>query len=189
MAQLSISEVSICNAALLKLGAELISSLSQDTKTARLCLNAYGRLRNKVLEDHPWRFATKTQELSAIVGTPEMDWTYQFQLPADFLRMQRAEDWKQEFAILDGYLHANDNPIIIRYTCEETNTQKFSSGFAECLSWRIAAELAYALTNSSTIAELMYKGFEMDLKAARYSDAHKMSPQGPVVDNWIDVRN
>lgn len=186
---LTISEVSICNAALVKLGGELISSLSADTKTSRLCNNAYERLRNKVLEDHPWRFATKTAELASIVGTPRMDWTYQFQLPADFLRMQRAEDWKQEFEILDGYLHANEDPIIIKYTQECTNTGLFSYAFAECLSWRIAAELAYALTNSSTIAELMYKGYEMDLKSARYSDAHKMSPQGPVVDNWIDVRN
>lgn len=189
---LAISEVSICNAALVKLGQDLISSLTQDTKNARLCNNAYYRLRNKVLEDGKWKFATKTVELPSIDGdvfTPPLDWQYAFQLPVDFLKMVRGDDWKLEYEIVDGYLCANFDPVTIKYVWENTNTQQYSYAFAECLSWRIAAELAYACTNSTTVAETMMKGYDMDLKTARYNDAHKQSPQGPVVDSWIDVRN
>lgn len=188
---LAISEVSICNAALVKLGQDLINSLTQDTKNARLCNNAYYRLRNKVFEDHPWRFATKTETLAVVdssIFAPIMDWAYVYQIPTDFIRMVRGEDWKQEYEILDGYIHANEAPLKIKYVYENTNTQQYSYAFAECLSWRIAAEISYAVTQSNSVAQTMMAGYEMDLKAARYADSHKKSPQGPVVDSFIDVR-
>jgi hypothetical protein len=175
-----------------KLGAELITSLSQDTKNARLCNARYSFVRNKVLEDHPWRFATKTVELASIdedTYTPSMDWQYGFQLPSDFLRVIRGESWKQEFEIHDGYLNANDDPFILKYTFECTNTGLYSISFAECVSWLLASDLAYAITRSTTVAETMYKGYQMSLREARYNDAHKMSPQGPVADSFVDVRN
>lgn len=189
MASLVITPVMICNMALIKLGADTITSLSQDTKNARLCNAVFELMRNKVLEDHPWGFATKTTQLASIVATPLMDWTYQYQLPADFLKMVRGEDWKQSFEIVDGYLHANDTPIIIKYIWENTNSGTWSYSFATCLSWRIAAELSYAITKSKTLMDTMIAGYAADLAAARYNDAHKKTPEGPVVDSYIDVRN
>lgn len=189
MASLVITPVLICNMALVKLGADPISSLSQDTKNARLCNSVFEILRNKVLEDHTWSFATKTATLASIVGTPLMDWTYQFQLPSDLLKIIRPESWKQDFATLDGYLHANDDPIIIKYIYENTNSGTWSYSFATALSWRIAAEIAYNITKSNTVATTMMAGYDMDIKAARYNDAHNKSPEGPVTDSYIDVRN
>jgi hypothetical protein len=175
--------------ALIKLGADPITSLAQDTKNARLCNAVFESLRNEVLEGHEWSFATKTVELASIVGTPIMNWTYQFQLPADFLKMIRAEDWKQEFETLDGYLHSNDDPMKIKYIWENTNSGTWHQSFCNSLSWRIAAELAYAITKSNTVANTMMVGYDMVLKVARYNDAHKKSPEGPIVDSFIDVRN
>lgn len=186
---LTITPTSICNSALIKLGQEPVEDITSDTKNARLCNARYSFVRNKVLEDGNWKFATKTAELASIdTITPIMDWKNAFQLPSDFLKMLRAEDWKQEFEILDGYLHANEDPIKIKYIYECTNTGLYSYSFAECLSWRLAADISYAITQSNTVAQLMMQGYEMDLKAARFTDSHKQSPQGPIVDNWIDVR-
>lgn len=188
MASLAISPVLICNLALIKLGAEPISSITEDGKNASLCNAVFEILRNEVLEGHAWSFATKTVTLASIVGTPLMDWTYQFQLPSDFLKMVRAEDWKQEFDTLDGYLHSNDDPMIIKYVFECTNVGLWSYSFAQCLSWRIAAELSYAITKSNAVAQTMMAGYAMSLKEARYNDSHKKTPEGPIVDSYIDVR-
>lgn len=184
-----ITETSICNGGLIKLGADPISSLSEDVKNARLCNARYEFLRNEVLESHPWVFATKIAELASVVWTSNNEWQYKFALPTDYLQMQRGEDWKQDFEVFDGYLYANESPIKIKYTAEITAASRFSTVFAECLSWRIAAELAYAITNSNTVAEQMMKAYMLALKEARYADAHKRSPEGPVVDSFIDVRN
>ncbi len=184
-----INEVSISNSALIKLGADPISSLTEDTKNARLCNLRFAYLRNKVLEDHPWGFATKTISLASVSGVTPADWQFAFQQPSDFLKMIRGADWDQRFDTIGGYLVADEDPFIIKYTWKNTNCGLYSYAFAECLSWRIAADLAYAITNSKEVAALMIQGYEMDLKAARYADSHKKSPEGPYADTWIDARN
>jgi hypothetical protein len=187
---LAISAVSISNMALVKLGQEPISALSQDTKNARLCNAVFATCRNEVLEGHPWAFATKTVELASVVVEDTMsEYSYVYQLPADFLKMIRGEDWKQEFEIRDAYLMANEEPLFIKYIWENTNTGTWSASFAQCLSWRIAAEISYAVTKSNTVATSMMAGYAMSLKEARYNDAHKRSPEKPVIDSFVDVRN
>lgn len=187
---LAISEVSIANMALVKLGQEPISSLSQDTKNARLCNAVFGMCRNETLEAHPWYFATKTQELASVdVEDPMGEWQYLYQLPADFIRPVFVDDWKQNFEIRDGYLMCDDEPINLKWIWENTNPGTWSYSFAMALSWRIAAEISYAVTQSNTVAATMMAGFEMSLKTARYNDAHKRSPEGPIADSFVDVRN
>lgn len=187
---LAISDVSICNSGLIKLGKEPISSLTQENKTARLCNAVFASLRNEVLESHPWHFATKTIELASVVGEdPLGEYQHIFQLPSDFLRPIYVDDYKQEYEIRDGYLMANDQPVLLKYIFENTNTGTWSHSFAQCLSWRVAAEIGYALTQSMSVAETMYKGYDMSLKAARYNDSHKRSSTTPILDSFIDVRN
>lgn len=187
---LAISEVSVCSGALVKLGQEPITSLTQDTKNARLCNAVFAICRNEVLEGHPWYFATKTVEMASVVATDTMgEYTYLYQKPADLLKIVRGEDWKQEFEIRDAYIMANEEPLKIKYIFECTNTGLWSYAFAQCLSWRIAAEIAYAVTKSNTVAETMMKGYATFLKEARYNDAHKRSPEKPTIDSFIDVRN
>lgn len=187
---LTISELSVSNGALVKLGQEPISSLTQDTKNARLCNAVFSICRNEVLEGHPWSFATKTAELASVVVEDTMsEYTYVYEKPADMLKMIRGEDWKQEFEIRDAYLMANDEPLYIKYLFECTNTGLWTYSFAQCLSWRIAAEIAYAVTKSNTVATTMMAGYAMSLKEARYNDAHKRSPEAAVIDSFVDVRS
>jgi hypothetical protein len=187
---LSISETSVCNVALVELGQDPVSSLSQDTKNARLCNAVFGICRNEVLEGHAWSFATKTVELASIDGSDDVmgEWTYLYQKPADLLKILRGEDWKQEFEIRDAYLMANDEPLKIKYIFECTNTGLWSASFAQCLSKRIKASIAYAVTRSTTVAEKASADYVMSLKEARYNDAHKRSPENPVLDSFIDQR-
>lgn len=187
---LAISEVSVSNLALVKLGQETISSLSQDTKQARVVNAVFEMCRNEVLEAHDWYFARKTVELASIDEEDTLNiWQYVYELPADWIKMIKGEDDKQEFEIRDGYLMADDEPLKIVYTFENTNPQQWSYSFAQCLSWRVAAETAYAFTQSNTVAETMMKGYLMSLQSARYNAAHNRTPVGPVIDSFLDVRN
>lgn len=60
------SDVEICNSALQKLGAEDITSLSDNTRRAQLCNRQYNKIRKKLLRSHPWNFAIKRQFLSEV---------------------------------------------------------------------------------------------------------------------------
>lgn len=175
--------------ALVKLGQEPISSLTQDTKNARLCYAVFAPCRNEVQESHEWYFCTKTVELASIVTEDTLgEFSYLHQLPADFLKPIFVEDEKTEYEIRDDYLMSNYDPMIFKYLYENTNPQSWSYSFAQCLSWRIAAEIAYAVTKSNTVADQMMKGYEMSLKQARYNDAHKKGSATAILDDFIDVR-
>lgn len=185
-----VSNVSICNSALVKLGADLISALSDDTKTARLCNNRFNYLRNIVLEAHPWAFATKTVDLAEVSDpVTEAIWSYYYQKPSDMLTVVRGEDWDEVFETVDGYLGSESSPAKIQYIWKNTNAGTYSYLFAETLAWRIAADLAYALTQSREMAEYCMEKFEAELKKARYHDSHKKSPEGLYANTWVDARN
>ena len=53
------SVVDICNSALNLLGASTISSLTEDSKNARLCNQRYEPIRNRMFRSHAWNCLTK----------------------------------------------------------------------------------------------------------------------------------
>jgi len=53
------SSVGISNIALSKIGAQRITSFSENTENARLLNAIYGTIRDEVLRAHPWNFAIK----------------------------------------------------------------------------------------------------------------------------------
>lgn len=63
------TELEICNAALSRLGAPSISSLSDVDKKAQTCSLMYPRTRDNLLRSHPWNFALKRVELLPLDAT------------------------------------------------------------------------------------------------------------------------
>lgn len=62
------TSVDICNAALIKVGAETITALSDNNKRARACNERYADIRDVVLAAHPWNFAIGRTQLVDISG-------------------------------------------------------------------------------------------------------------------------
>lgn len=184
----SISEVSICNSGLIKIGAERITSLEQDTKAAKLCKERYPILRNEVLESHPWSFATKRVTLAQLAETPEFGWAYVYQLPTNYLRALQGDTELVEFAIEGNKLYTSESSFKLKYIFENTNPGTYTHQFAEAVAWRLAADLAYPIVNSNTLSKTMMDTFIEFLRNARFVNASSSTPQGPVVDQWIGSR-
>lgn len=77
------SEVEICNSALIKLGDDTITSLTDDSKRARLCNAQFARLRDEVLRAHPWNFAIRRASLAKLSQAPAFEFAAAFRLPED----------------------------------------------------------------------------------------------------------
>ena len=58
------SVVDICNSALNLLGASTISTITEDTKNARLCNQRYEPIRNRVFRSHNWNCLIKRVQLA-----------------------------------------------------------------------------------------------------------------------------
>ena len=81
------SVVDICNSALNLLGASTISALTDDSKNARLCNQRYEPIRNRIFRSHAWNCLTKRVQLAQDSAAPVIEYSYQYTLPSDCLRV------------------------------------------------------------------------------------------------------
>jgi len=81
------SPVEICNLALSWLGGDLIISLTDDSTEAKLCNAVYAPLRDAVLEEREWTFATRRIQPPALVAGPLYGYDKAFQIPIEVIRV------------------------------------------------------------------------------------------------------
>jgi len=180
------SPLDICNGALLKLGGRTITSLSQDIKEARLCNARYTFLRDEVLENGNWNFATKRAELAAVVDAPVWGYTYAYQLPADYLRLAELEYEEQDWEEEGDKILSNLSTMKIKYVRREDNVSLFTPMFIEALTLRLAWDISYSLLQSGTQTDFWRSAYESYIKQARSKDA-QMGKATKMVDEVNDV--
>ena len=93
------SVVQICNSALNQLGAASITSLTDNSKNARLCNERYATVRDAVFRSHPWNSLIKRQQLAQDTATPAYGFSYQFTLPSDCLRLLNLDAYNSDHKV------------------------------------------------------------------------------------------
>lgn len=180
------SKVEICNVALVNLGADTIVSLTEDTKQARECNVIYETVRKELLRGHPWNFAIARQELASEVAAPAFEYSYQFNLPSDCLRVLKVYDYISEFKIEGSKILSDDSTLKVVYIKSEEDPETFDSSFAYLLSLGIAAEIAYSITGSSSQAALMRQRYIQARREAKQWDGQEGSPETWEDGSWLN---
>lgn len=170
-----IDEVQICNMALGKLGErEIISSLDdEESETARTCKLHYEHIRNTLLESHVWNFAMSRAVLSRNAESPEFQFAYSFQLPANCLRVVELYQSGSDYAIESKNLLVDDDTASIIFISKETNPTKFSALFVDAFATRLAAEMADQLTNSQSRRVALLEEFKQKFTEAKRRDSQE----------------
>ena len=157
---MALSEVGICNLALGWLGANLITSFTDDSEEARLCNANYEAARDVTLEDRNWTFATSRRTLTPLSADPNIGNSNAFQLPPDCVRVAQAdsdedqtvgESWERN----EDTLLSDAAILYIRYIKRITDTAKFSAGFVQACAAQIGVNIAIAITGSKDMQVLM----------------------------------
>lgn len=186
---LTTTEVSICNSALIKVGAERITSLSDSNKRAQLCSEQYSKMRDEVLRSHPWNFAIKRATLVSTGNKPLFDYDYEYVIPTDVLRIISIHDktikWRVE---ADRKLVSDSTSVKIEYIAQITAAAEFDAYFSEALSLRLASELAYPLVQSVRLQENLAARYEKVIRNARSFDAQEGTPRELIDDSWVETR-
>ena len=63
------TDISICSNALLKIGAESITSFLDGTAEAEVAANLYPMIRDGLLASYPWSFAVGQKSLPRLAGS------------------------------------------------------------------------------------------------------------------------
>lgn len=186
------SEVTICNRALFRVGEPRITSLQDGTPTARLCAELYPQVRDEELRQHPWNFARRRATLSEVSPAPAFGWTHQFALPADCLRVLslngvEVSSVSEEFEI-EGYgnhrvLLCNSDSARIIYTARVENTALFDVLFRKALSLSLAVELTTLIKDSDSLADrLLSEYLRVVQPVAKIADSREARGRRSSVD-------
>jgi len=175
------SEVSICNQALSWLGAKRITSLDENSRAANLCKANYELLRDAVLEERMWGFATH-KAVSEVQDKDAWGMAFAHPIPAQFLGVFRvfkrimpdgsgvpAEDWRNE----EGNIVTRYSKIYLWGTKEVSDTKMFPSMFVQALAARIAADLCVPITENSNLQGDMWQLYGAKLTAAAARDGQQ----------------
>jgi hypothetical protein len=192
---MTVTAVSVANSALVKVGADRISALTENVQGARLINTIFEPVRDEVLRAHPWNFAIKRALLAPTSTTPTFEYDYEYDLPADVLRVltiaeniddDGTDDLKWD--VEGRNLLCDISAVYIKYIKRAEDWSEWDNVFAEAMAWRLAWGVAYALTQSSSVVKLMETGYKAAIAQARSFDGMEGSVKILIADTWIDSR-
>jgi len=195
------SVVDICNEAMDLLGAATITSLTENSKEARLCNRRFDTVRDAVLRSHPWNTAVTRAEIARDSTAPAFGFTYQYTMPTDPYCLRVLSFWNSnvdnEVAAYDSQVMykiegrkilSNEGTCKITYIGRVTDTEQFDSMLSNTIAHRLAAETAYAITGSTTVAQQMQALYEQRLREARSMDGMEGYPDKIIADDFVNIR-
>lgn len=145
------SVVEIYNEALGLLGAPKISDPS-GTGVAAIITSVYNTCRQSLLESHPWNFALKTSLLAQEVDSPVGgDYTYQYALPADYIRLVRFYEASNSWVERGGKILTDDDTLTCLYVADIDDPNLMSPLFRRTLAIDIAIAIGYTITQNERL--------------------------------------
>ena len=189
------STVDICNSALNLLGASTISALTEDTKNARLCNQRYEPIRNRVFRSHNWNCLIKRVELAQDSTGPVIEYTYGYTLPSDCLRVLKVHNGTTDsiesaldYKVEGRKIVTDEGTVYLIYVAIDTDPTNYDSYLYEAVSHQLAADLAYAITNNSTLANQYMSRADERLREARFIDATENALDTIEANEFTDAR-
>lgn len=178
---------SICNIALGDLSVEAIASITEDSTAARACNVRYQIHKDALLADHSWNFATVRALLTAESTVPAYEWSHQFALPSDCMRIVRIEG-DPKFTQEGSKILCNQGSIKIKYVSNSIAVANYPYVFIEALAARLAAALSYQLTQKTELRAAMENLYDKAIAKARHLNAINKTPEALVVDDFLIAR-
>jgi len=182
------SVVQIVNNALVKIGANAILTLTEDSEAARAANLIYEQVRDACIRDHVWNFAVNRVELAQNSVAPAFGFAYQYNVPSDCLRVLQMENVDMFYKIEGGKLLTDEGTAKILYLARVEDVNLFDAMFVEALSARLAAELSVTLSESNTLYSNMMEMYQRKISDARSMDAQESGYLEVVADTWLDSR-
>jgi len=186
------SKTSICNIAVSRLGQTQITSLTDNTdKKARLCNVFFDHLRDTLLQEQWWSFATKRETLSQLVATPDSEFDYYYQLPSDCITPRYLVDDTIEYRIEGDRLATDESTasnVELVYTKRETDTAKFTAHFSDLLAYRIALELVIPLKIDNATRDRVQQDYLLAMRRYSQIDKRRGNKAQQRTSRWVDIR-
>lgn len=193
------SQVEIANRALTKLGAARIISFDDDNKQSRAVKSMFELVRDAEFRDHLWSFTAKRVSLPALTSAPDWGFSFEYAVPADYIRLIQIndiypgpslEDYRNaavaEYVIEGRKILTNyAAPLRVRYVSRVEDTSQWDASFVEAFACRLAVEMAEDLTQSTSKKESAKDDYKTAIAKAIRADGIEQPPQDLPDDAWM----
>ncbi len=161
-----LTDLQICNRALLLLGTKKVQSITGDVTDyrAQLCQELYAVKREEWLTEHPWRFNMEQMQLTEDATAPASEWQRRFELPCDGITNDPYAVFNtgsinavpipatHRWEIFNDFLHTNETAIWVDYQID-INEKFWPVWFQKFCIYDLASELAWPITDQQNVAE------------------------------------
>lgn len=175
-----LTDVELCSAALVKIGAAVITSLEDETAEADVAKRLYEMTLQGLITLHPWHFTLTQSELSVLDEAPQAGFSRVFSLPQDILRtISAGADSRATgsiYHVAGPRLFADANRIFLNYQCRPS-TADFPPFFVQALVARLAADFCLPLTEGTSRSEVLYRLAAAELRVAKLADSQQATPR------------
>ncbi len=194
------SPVEVCNIALKRLGADAIVAFDEGSSRASLCDQLYQTTVDRALREHEWNFAQFRRTLAPRTTTPAFGYSTQYTLPTLplCLKVNETDPHDAEFdientidsaGVVQGrVIVTNETSLSIRYTGRVDDCTLWDASFTDYVALSLAAQMAYPLTESASLARVIGDEARNALQHARSVDSQEGSAKQADINVLVDVR-
>ena len=177
------SAVSICSNALLLLGDKPIASLTENTDRALLCGNLWPQVRDQILRAHPWACSRVTVTLASEATAYSFDWDYSYLLPGDCMRVLQVgtRGERPEYEIQGRRVLTDISSLPLVYQKQLDDPTQWDAAMVDAACAEMVSRLAYPITKSASLAELMDGKARVAMRQAR-----AVNGQDNQSEDWAD---
>lgn len=162
-----LTKLDLINRARVRLGAAPVAAAADDPAADTL----YESLLTEMLRSHPWNFATARAALDTpLVTAPAFGYTAAYALPDDCLRVLETD--VDDYRINSQGILASVARVELVYIAR-VDEALLDAAFAAAFACRLAATLAYAVTGSASLAQVLMQEYAQLLQQARSIDSQE----------------
>lgn len=186
---MALDQISIINSALVKIGAEPIMALTDNSKEARLASIRFENAKKAVLRMHPWNFAIERVVTSPLTIVPPFGYSYYHQLPSDCLRILAVSPEDDlEYRIEGRKITTDSDSCELKYIADVEDLTLMDHICAEAIALYLAWDLAYPITQEFELKNQMWSDFQIILRKAKGVDAQEEPAPVMETETWLNSR-
>jgi len=186
------SKLDLANQALTQLGAKRLTSITDGTSHAKLVNEIIDEVIQEVMIDGAFTSTIRRASLNQTSNTPAYEFTYEYQLPtnpkclrvleietANGNSLQYVADYLEDqgYRIEGDKLLSDSETAKIKYIAHITDVGSYDSSLKMAIRAKLAADLAYPITGSTSLADRLYQKYERVLARAKSIDGQNGSPR------------
>ena len=182
------SNIDVCNFALSLVGADEITTFTDNTKESDICNRMYDQTRRSLLRNHWWNFSIKRAALVDSGVTPPFEFGNSFDLESDHIRALYIHDNPTPWKIEEDQLVITSTSVNLGYVSDVKNVKRMTDTFKEALAYKLAAQMSWSLHQDKGLKDRLLVDFKDSIREVRSIDSMVGTPNDIGFNDFNDAR-